>query len=273
MVDPLSVGNLQLGYEVVRDLGRYTYYVISSLKNPNGRRLIKDLKSADTLRRFAIIGLGGSGKTTLLRTITRCNALNPEISNLGITPVYLRFSEPGGILKSAKHHCFIFVDCEGQRFDKWAVAISQAGPDEAFQMGTFDGVVFVVDLAEPPQDTNLPFKKLERPDWNRLTEHVDEWSDTALDFVYAHLGSRLKFAALFVNKTNLLSSYDGRLEQEIYTAISPLVQRINNRSRGHLFKTYIGDANSEQSTKELKKHLIETEDEFHARTKPEQSGL
>ena len=137
----------------------------------------------------------------------------------------------------------------------------QANEDDILHSGCFDVLIFVLDVKAPAQVMHRDEAIVDSVDWKLLGEHVQEWSDLALNLLFETMSERLKLCLIFVNKCNLVQELSGpekeRLKMQILDSLAPLTQRLQPRMRGVLFKVILGSARDIEEVAEARQ-LIET---------------
>lgn len=248
-------------YQIIKDVGALAYHLYSNWEPDIAPERAKaKIRKADRIARVAVVGLGGAGKTTLIRTLTGCDKIDPRISNRGICPVIVGRDDKSRWWGRTTT-CVIYCDTEGQRPQTFISSILQAEKDDILHKGCFDALIFVLDVKGPASVAYRDEQIVDSIGWPRLTEHMQEWSDYALSILFDLMSEKLKLCVLFVNKCNLIKDLSGsdsqKLKMEIADFISPLLQRIQSRMKGVLFKVILGSARDVHEVSEVR-HLVET---------------
>jgi hypothetical protein len=254
--------DLLLAYQIIEDAGEFVYQLYSN-REPDIplEKLKAKVKASDLIARVAVVGLGGAGKTTLIKTLTGCDKIDPRISNRGICPVIVGRENGGGWFSRATRTSIIYCDSEGQRPQTFVTSMLEADESDILHKGCFDVLIFVLDVKGPAKVMHRDDEIVDSVDWQRLTEHVEQWSDYALSMLFDTMSERLKVCFVFVNKCNLVKELSGsekqKLKFQILDFISPFTQRLQPRMKGILFRVILGSARDMEEVAEVRQ-LVET---------------
>jgi hypothetical protein len=142
------------------------------------------VRTSDRIACVAVVGLGGAGKTTLIKALTGCDRIDPRVPSNGICPVVLGREDKSGWwwFGSTTRTSIIYCDSDGQRPQTFVTAVLTAGKGDILFKGCFDALVFVLDVKAPARVMHLDEEVVDSVDWRRLSDHVEEWSETALSY-------------------------------------------------------------------------------------------
>jgi hypothetical protein len=257
MVDPLLV------YQIVEDVGGVAYELYSNWGSDISIKLLrKKVKSSDRIARIAVVGLGGSGKTTLIKTLTACDGIDPKISTLGVCPIILGKEEKtGSLFGRTRRTTIIYCDTDGQSPNTFLKKMLSADNDDILHSGCFDAIIFVLDLKDSGIAVHRDEDVITSIDWDRVDEHNTEWGHYSLSFLFDALSDKLKLCIVFINKCNLIREMVGRkrpaLETDILDRLTPMIRRLQDRTKGVSFKIVFGSARDAQEVYQLRREIEE----------------
>jgi hypothetical protein len=137
----------------------------------------------------------------------------------------------------------------------------QADKSDILHRGCFDALIFVLDVKASGIDIHRNDEIVDTVDWQRLEEHVQQWSDYVLSLLFDIMSGKLKLCLVFINKCNLVRELSGsdkhRLKNRILDSVSPFNRRLHPRTRGVLMEVVQGSARDVEDVAGIRK-LIET---------------
>lgn len=212
---------------------------------------------ATSMRNSAVlIGLGGTGKTTLIRALLHNPKADPEKK----TEEYaLYHGERQNDGDPTRFHLYI-SDYKGQNLGTLIRAFIKQQKIKYSPMayGFINSLILVVDLFPPKPSESSPEPTI-RPSPNRarVTEHLNQWTATALDAIFGLLTSdSLRYVCLFINKADLITSRSE--EAEIMERFKPLETLLKERRSGAMFRVYVGSAKGGDKVTHLEEDLRQT---------------
>ena len=202
------------------------------------------VRAPDVRNSVILVGIGGTGKTSLIRHLIRDKNANPEQRTEEYALYHGTRSNDGD---GATYHLYV-SDYRGQNIGTLirAFILQQKEPWSPMAYGYVGALIVMVDAVAPadyPDDDEAPRRPKQMPmNAERVQQHLQQWTETALDAVFGLLtrGS-LKGVCLFINKADVMSHADrDRVEDEF----KPLKQILRRRAQaqGAEFAMIFGSA-------------------------------
>lgn len=202
-----------------------------------------------------IAGIGGAGKTRLVNRLFADDTADSQIA----TKRFKRYQSASVIKSKRQDHVVTFnvADYAGQDFGTLIEGFikEQSEQNTPFRHGYITSLILVADIFWPPKSNNEPRTLSEdnKIEMDRVQRNMEEWSDTALDALFGMAsGEELGFICLFINKVDLLKTYNSA---EILAAYDGLLQRLQKRGRGAEVVAIIGSADDGKGLVQVKEGL------------------
>lgn len=210
---------------------------------------VEPLKENEKRNSITIVGIGGTGKTTLINKMFDQKA-DPEIATRAFQT---HFSVKEICIHSVQVKFKYYVtDYMGQNIGSLIHGMMQEQkiPYSPMTWGAINSIIFLVDVAEPPDSLGMQ----QQVYWEkRVRRHIREWSPTALDAIFGLVDQKkLQYVCLLVNKFDLLQNIS---EQQVKLEYKELIDEITLRCRGVYFECLVGSIYSEYFRHNLEKHL------------------
>lgn len=186
------------------------------------------------------VGLGRSGKTSLINWVKKPFGQHDTEVTDGFDIHHAEKKLNGQI------YDFYLTDYSGQDFISLmrGFIAHQFLPESPLKHGAVNSLIIVVDLfSDEMIDGKVPHH--EEISGDRIGYHLAEWSDTALDAVFALLTDKnLKYVCLFINKLDMWTgSGQSDATDVAKDCFAPLIDRIRPRTRGIAeFDVVVGSA-------------------------------
>ena len=212
--------------------------------------------SSETRNSIVLLGLGGSGKTSLIRNVFQQKKATPERT----TSEYTIYRSSHSI---ENQKCNFFVsDYVGQNLGNLVGSFieQQKIPFSEMSYGYINSLVLVVDLFPPKASPVSPdLEPAEQPDLERVTRHLHQWNETALDAVFGMLTvPELSYVCLFVNKYDLISNNSPQSRRSIEALYQKLYAYLSFKVSGQGVESemMLGSASSGESLQRLLERFI-----------------
>jgi len=227
------------------------------------------LKPSQKRNSILLIGLGGTGKTTLIRNLLLVNCADPKLKTdncdiySGERSAYRKATNSKRESDDQNEDSYLFhiTDYKGQNIGTLVRGFLelQNKPNSPIKLNHVNSLILMVDIFRPGSSHDDPDSRKiqDKPDITRIEEHLQQWSDVALDAVFGFLEKKsLKFVCLFINKQDLLSpNYKLSIEKDFEPLINKLREKTRNATE---VKILIGSAEKADRIFELENHLRET---------------
>jgi len=217
-----------------------TFAITNYLKNRQFSNAYKPkkLKKHESKNTILVIGLGRVGKSQMIETLFK---QFPVVSHQITDRFSIHQAEKKFDNSSIR---FVLTDYRGQNFAQLIQNFieEQLEPNTLLRYGDINTLILVVDIFEFEKDIEIQHEK---PDYNRIKEHVEQWNRTALDAVFGLLTKEsLQYVCLFINKSDKLKQNNPDVRQDIETNFSKLIEGLKTRAEqsNATFEVIIGSA-------------------------------
>lgn len=213
-----------------------------------------------------LIGLGGTGKTQLIKNILESDNANPQ-QKTNFFKIYWQTVGQGSlhekgldISEYSSNNWYFIADYCGQNIGHLVSSFiaQQKKEYSPLAYGYINSLILIVDLWPPRKSQLSPdFELQSKPSIDRISKHVQEWNDTAIDAVFGLLTKELKYVCLFINKVDLMENRSLKWQEAYKDAFKKIKERIERRSEENdfEFEVILGSAKNSDGVSQLKEKL------------------
>ncbi len=227
-----------------------------------GYRLPSPIPNKDKRNTILLVALGGTGKTALIRSLFQNQDANPQEATMEFD-IYHGIRESNRDATAESLHVkywFRIADYKGQNIGDLVRAFiqQQKNPYPVLAYGFVDSLIIMVDLLPPKPTKESPeLTPVANFDTNRVSHHVEQWNENALNAIFGLLTADLKYVCLFINKIDLMANRTLSADEGYIDAFKVLIDRIKQRCGNARFEILLGSALKGAAINVLEKNLME----------------